>query len=42
MHLYATATAAAFMVILAHNGAFVGTNSVSPSPLIEIANRTVN
>jgi hypothetical protein len=41
MHLYATATAAAFMVILAHNGAFVGANAVSPAPLVEIANRTV-
>jgi hypothetical protein len=42
MHLYAIASAAAFMVILAHNGPFSGTNAVSPAPLLELATKSVN
>jgi hypothetical protein len=42
MNLYAFAAAGAFLVIVAHNGPFVGAATVSPAPLQELATRPLN
>jgi hypothetical protein len=40
--LYGSAAAAAFFVIVAHEWLFVGTGSVSPGPLLDLATKTIH
>jgi hypothetical protein len=42
MNLYAIAVAGAFLVILAHNGPFVGTASVSSTPFLDLSTKSVS